>query len=67
MTAAQGTLNARPGRAGGTGIMLLNSRSHTVSALNPQADDFGLRNVLALPIHVLYLEPIAHYRSELNQ
>ena len=52
------TGDAPLGGAGGTGIMLLNSRSHTVSALNLQADDFGLQNVLAPGLHVMYLGPI---------
>jgi hypothetical protein len=58
------TGDAPLGGAGGTGIVLLNGRSHTVSALNPQADEFHLVNVLAPGIHVLYLGPINHHRSE---
>ena len=66
MRQAPGTLNARAGGASGVGIVLRNGRSHTASALNHQADDFRLQNVLAPRIHVLYLEPIDPYRLELR-
>lgn len=66
MRQAPGTLNARVGGLGGAGIVLRNGRSHTASALNLQADNFRLQNVLAPLIHVLYLEPIHPYRLEIQ-
>jgi hypothetical protein len=64
--AAPGTPNARSGEVAARSDVLLNRRSHFVSALNIQADRFRLQNVLAPLVHVLYLEPIDPYRSELR-